>query len=160
MEDGQRKPDVSKVAVAVLQGLVAGGALARLARGAELVIEGSILVRSTVVFNVVEQSVRDFGHGLVGDVLVGPGEQSVSDSYKMWSEGRAILDAKLDAAKALGHLVNKLLLDTGIVNVGHAAERSEQQFRGLSHAAANVRDSARGAAHDKLLVFKNCRRKK
>lgn len=72
VEDGQREPDVAKVAIAVLQRLVASSALARLARGAELVVEGSILVRRAVVLDVVEESVGNFGDGLVGDILVGP----------------------------------------------------------------------------------------
>ncbi|KAG8417508.1 hypothetical protein J3458_005007 [Metarhizium acridum] len=54
---------------------------------------------SSVIFNVVQQSVRYFKDGLVGNVLVR-------------------LNAKLDALEALGQLVLKLLLDRTLCRIG------------------------------------------
>lgn len=37
----------------------------------QLGIKRSMAIRSAIIFNVVEESVGDFGDGLVGNVLVG-----------------------------------------------------------------------------------------
>lgn len=70
VEDRQRKPDVSEVAIAVLERFATGRAFAGLAGSTELIIEGSILVRCAVVFNVIEKSVGNLRDGLVGNILV------------------------------------------------------------------------------------------
>lgn len=80
-------------------------------------------VRSTVVFNVVEKAVGDLKHGLVGNILVGPG--SVSrwlekrgngvgwGGWRQKAEGGS-LNAKLDALEAFGKLIHKLLLNWAV----------------------------------------------
>lgn len=91
MKGRQWEPDVAKVSIAVLQCFLAGGTFAHFAGSAltlemsvscdwyeaavdethQLRIEGSMAVRGAIVFNIVKESVRDFGDGLVRNVLIG-----------------------------------------------------------------------------------------
>lgn len=76
-------------------------------------------VWSSVVFNVVQKAVGDLKHGLVGNILVGPGSESRwlekrgNGAYGVgWGGGS--LNAKLDALEAFRKLINKLLLNWAI----------------------------------------------
>lgn len=44
-------------------------------------------IRSAVVFDVVEQAVRDLENGLVGNVLIGPGESQRLECQRPTSDG-------------------------------------------------------------------------
>lgn len=78
VECGQRKLDVAKVTVALVQAFAAGSALSLLARYAHVRVHGPVGREGARAvgggLEVVDIAVGDFEDGLVHDVLVGAGE--------------------------------------------------------------------------------------
>lgn len=84
-------------------------------------IERSVAIRGAVMFNIVEQSIRNLEHGLVGDILVRPSNawsDIVGDERRSHS-----LDTEFDSPEALGQDIRDLLLHRTVRRMCHGHGR-------------------------------------
>lgn len=70
MERRERQPDMTKMAIAILQPLPTGLADARLARYSQSRIKGPVRHRFAVLFDIVDYAIGDFEDGLIDNILV------------------------------------------------------------------------------------------
>lgn len=70
VEGGEREANVTKMSCTVAQGFLTCRTRAIFARGAETRVERSMTIGCAVVLDVVQQSIRYFEDGLIGDILI------------------------------------------------------------------------------------------
>lgn len=129
MKSGKREANVTEMACAIAQVLLTCRTFARLARGAEARVERSMAIRSAVVLDVVEQSVRNFEDGLVGNVLIRPKQSLVSMATSLVCALLLLLNTKLNALEVLRKLVHQLLLVRSIGGESHGFRPGSGTFQ-------------------------------